>query len=119
MKVRLDINEIENKFAKEMSDSHLVPWVGKPLTRSINDEYLRGACIWECVAKMSASRGRGQSILSVSCHFLNSQRDFVFPEMSLTLLLSPLGLCLGIGASQNAAQALYRWSQRMDTGQEL
>lgn len=42
MKVRLDINEIENKYAEEMSDSHLVPWVGKPLTRSINDEYLWG-----------------------------------------------------------------------------
>lgn len=42
MKVRIDINEIANKYAKEMSDSHLVLWVGKPLTRRINDERLLG-----------------------------------------------------------------------------
>ena len=42
MKVRIDINEIENKYTKEMSDSHRVPWEGKPLTRRINDERLLG-----------------------------------------------------------------------------
>lgn len=42
MKIRTDINEVENKNAKEMSDPNLVPWVCKPLMRRINDEYLLG-----------------------------------------------------------------------------